>query len=124
MRQFDIGVFPDDWNHECEQWITLLVVYHAAQICLHGPENNMIEIGRDNFEPPVASHMKKFTRDVAVLDRILSNWSNSSAFAIGLKHADIVVSLIKAKIEKGRSIALENYDTQFFSYCCCQVVLA
>ena len=122
VRGMDEGYYPSDWNQEMEQWMVLLVIYHTTYICLHGPEYNMMTMGQEVFHLPMAPHMKKFVRDISLLDQILEQWENSESFVAGLRHADRAVCLIKAKIERGKQANIENFDTPFFSYCCCQVV--
>lgn len=111
----DRGNYSLVWNHEMNLWVNLIICDHATFICLHGPEYNMMSMGREFFDDGSNfGILQRFVRHTSILESILSKWENSISFVVGLQHADTAVTLIQEKIQRGRFSNLDNVDSLSF----------
>ncbi|KAJ3046268.1 hypothetical protein HDV00_000081 [Rhizophlyctis rosea] len=128
--------WQDQWIRETYEWGMNLVIWHATQATLQGPDYNMMTMGSqiasnlrslggkgDAPGPKRAAppHITAAFMSTSRLEEVLTEWQNSDSFNKALDHAAKGAKMLE---EMSKRVPLEKRrDTPFFGYCVCQLGL-
>ncbi|KAJ3144879.1 hypothetical protein HDU89_007682 [Geranomyces variabilis] len=120
--------WDDQWVPETYDWSIALTIWHCSAATLHGPDYNMMSMGRqivtgrDAVTPSkTPAHVTADFMSAARLDEVLIAWQGSMSFGIALEHASRASAVLEEMAT--RVPPNKRRDTPFFGYCVCQLGL-
>jgi hypothetical protein len=81
-----------------------------------------IGTGREVATKEIPEELKRFVRDSAHLDSILSSWEVSDGFGVALEHAERGTELMNLMKNQNEIYQFSSRDSPFIGYCYCQIV--